>query len=248
MKQNQIVAVTGASRGIGSAIAEELARRGFTVGCLSRKGVGPEDRTLAADLDQRLIKIACDVTDEEQCKAALRQLAGADGVLYGLVNNAGVYLEKPSIDLTTAEFNQVLHTNTSALFALCREAYPYLIAGGGGTIINLGSYFEKLGVRYTVAYNASKAAVGAITRCLAVEWARKGIRVLDVAPGVIITDINRDHLETPGFKNLVQTRIPLGQPGTPEQVGRLIGALLSEDLPFLTGETIHIDGGQGMAY
>ncbi|MHA1568112.1 MAG: SDR family NAD(P)-dependent oxidoreductase, partial [Alphaproteobacteria bacterium] len=89
--------------------------------------------------------------------------------------------------------------------------------------------------------------VGALTRCMAVEWARKGIRVLDVAPGIIITDINRKHLEGEGFRKFLRTHVPVGEPGTPDQVGKLVAALLGEDLPFLTGETIHIDGGQSIS-
>lgn len=247
MTDSKVIAVTGASRGIGSAIVEELARRGHTVGCLSRKGQGPEDREVSPAIAERFINVACDITDEAGIKKALKALAERAGRIDALVNNAGVYFEKKVVDITTAEFEEMVATNLTAVFVMCREIHPYLIAAGGGVIVNIGSYYEQLGVRYSAPYNAAKAGVGALTRCLAVEWAREGIRVLDVAPGIIITDINREYLGSEGFRNLIRTRVPVGEPGTPEQVGKLVAALLGEDLPFFTGETIHIDGGQSVA-
>jgi NAD(P)-dependent dehydrogenase (short-subunit alcohol dehydrogenase family) len=127
----------------------------------------------------------------------------------------------------------------------CREAYPHL-AKAGGSIINIGSFFDRMGVPNNLAYCASKAAVGAITRCLAVEWAKDKIRVIDVAPGYIETDLNREHLARDKVQAWMKSRIPVGRPGTPDEVARLVAALLVEDIPFMTGETIYLDGGHGM--
>ena len=115
-------------------------------------------------------------------------------------------------------------------------------------IVNIGSFFDRIGVKRNVAYCAAKAAVGAITRCLAVEWGGKGIRVVDVAPGYIETDLNREALRQPAMKEFLAKRVPLGGAGTPQAVAKLVGALLTDDIPFLTGETIYIDGGQGIAH
>jgi NAD(P)-dependent dehydrogenase (short-subunit alcohol dehydrogenase family) len=134
------------------------------------------------------------------------------------------------------------------VFTTCREAYPYLVAAGAATIVNIGSFFDKIGVKRNLAYCASKAAVGAMTRCLAVEWASKGIRVLDVAPGYVVTDLNRQALERGPVRDYIDRRIPGRRPGTPEEIARLVASLFSEDLPFLTGETIYIDGGHGIAH
>jgi NAD(P)-dependent dehydrogenase (short-subunit alcohol dehydrogenase family) len=240
------IAVTGASRGIGAAIALELARRGYRVGCLSRKGVGPEDREVPADLADRMTMAALDVTDEAAGKRVLGELAKTNGGLIGLVNNAGAHLEAPSESCSSADFAHVLAVNVTAVFALSRDAYPHLLAAGGGTIVNLGSFFDKLGVRYSAAYCASKAGVGALTRCLAVEWAKKGIRVLNVAPGYVATDLNKSHRARAAFNEFLAQRIPTGGPAEAEEVARLIGALFDESLPFLTGETIYIDGGQSV--
>ena len=130
---------------------------------------------------------------------------------------------------------------------LFRSIYPHLVKAGGGLIVNIGSFFDKVGVKRNVAYCASKAAVGAITRCLAVEWASKNIRVLNVAPGYIETDLNRDAFKGP-LREFLAKRIPGGKHGSPEDIAKLVAALFDEDIPFLTGETIYIDGGQGMAH
>jgi len=233
----KVIAVTGASRGIGAAIAAELLRRGFTVGSLTRKAIGI-DGTLP---------IACDVGDEESLRKAFRILADRTGRIDGLVNNAGVHLYGRSAELPTAQYEQVMSTNARSVFLGCREVYPYL-EKSGGTIVNIGSFFDKLGVKQNLAYCASKAAVGAITRCLAVEWAPKNIRVLDVAPGYIETELNAEAMRKGPLRAFLEARVPTGRPGTVDDVARLVAMILSEDIPFLTGETIYLDGGQGMAH
>jgi len=243
----RVIAVTGASRGIGAEIALELARRGFTVGCLTRSGRGPEALEAAPDLAARLVTIRCDVTDEASARAALGSLAEARGGLHGLVNNAGVHRSAPSHELATAEYESIMATNATAVFVMCREAFPH-IAKSGGIIVNIGSFFDKLGVKRNLAYCASKAAVGAITRCLAVEWAARGIRVVNVAPGYIETDLNREAMRAGPLRGYLAKRIPGGKPGTAGEVARLVAALFAEDIPFLTGETLYLDGAQGVAH
>lgn len=242
----KLIAVTGASRGIGAGIALELARRGFRVACLTRRGTGPEGEVPVA-LRERFVSHACDVNDEASVRAALKAVAGGGG-LGGLVNNAGIHLDGPSHELETSTYERVMQTNATAVFTTSREAYPHLVAAGGGTIVNIGSFFDKIGVKRNLAYCASKAAVGAMTRCLAVEWAGKGIRVLDVAPGYIVTDLNRASLESGPVREYIEKRIPGRQPGTVEDIAKLVGAIFSADIPFMTGETIYIDGGQGIAH
>ena len=246
MAERRVIAVTGASRGIGAAIVAELAGRGHLVGCLSRKGQGPEDREVEPALAQQMVNLVCDVTDEAAVAAALAALARRGGSLDGVVNNAGLYLEGPSHEFATADFEWVLAANVTGLFVMCREAYPYLLKAGGGTIVNLGSFFDKLGVRHVLAYAASKAAVGAITRCLGVEWAKQGIRVIDVAPGFVATDLNKRHMQRESFRKFLAQSIPTGAPGEPAEIARLIATLFDQDLPFLTATTIYIDGGQGI--
>jgi NAD(P)-dependent dehydrogenase (short-subunit alcohol dehydrogenase family) len=232
MRSGQII-VTGASRGIGEAIAVELDRRGFAVAGLSRSG------TTAAGTGY-----ACDMTDERAITEAITKVA-AKGPIIGLVNNAGAHEGKRSAELSLVDFESTMRLNASAVMVACRESYPHLKAAGDALIVNIGSFFDKLAVIDNLAYCASKAAVGAITRCLAAEWARDGIRVLDVAPGYIETDLNRDFLASEKIQAWLKRRVPAGRAGSPQEVARLVGALYAENIAFLTGETIYIDGGQG---
>lgn len=248
MSEARAIAVTGASRGIGAAIALELARRGFKVGCLSRKGLGLESVAVPNELAQRFVNIACDVTDEAGTRAALAAFVRAAGGLHGLVNNAGIHLDAPSDKLQTTVYEMVMKTNATAVFTTSREAYPHLVASGGGIIVNIGSFFDKLGVKRNVAYCAAKAAVGAITRCLAVEWAAKGISVVDVAPGYVETDLNREALTQGPLKDYLARRIPTGTHGGSDAIARMVAAIFCEDIRFLNGETIYVDGGQGVAH
>ena len=241
------IAVTGANRGIGAAIALALAREGYRIACLARSG-GVPDAGADQTVRERLLALRCDVQDEAAVSAALAQAADGAGGLVGLVNNAGVHTTAKSAELATADFERVMAINTTAVFVLARAAYPHLVRSGGGLIVNIGSFFDKLGVKRNLAYCASKAAVGAITRCLAVEWAGQNIRVVDVAPGYILTDLNREAMAAGPLREYLDKRIPGGKPGTAEDVARLVASLYRADLGFLSGETIYIDGAQSIAH
>jgi NAD(P)-dependent dehydrogenase (short-subunit alcohol dehydrogenase family) len=234
------IAVTGAARGIGAAIALELARRGFTVGCLSRGARLPEGAA------QSMIAVDCDVGDPASVTRAVDTLAARAGGLRGIVNNAGIHKEGPSDSIALADYDDLMAINARAVFVGCRAAYPHL-KDGGGTIVNIGSFFDKLGVPGNVAYCASKAAVGAITRCLAAEWAKQGIIVLDVAPGYVETDLNRDFMQSDKIQAWLRKRVPLGRAGTLDEIARLVAMFYAEPIAYLTGETIYIDGGHGFA-
>lgn len=228
------IIVTGGSRGIGAAIAQDLVRRGFAVAALSRSGEAPAGKGYR-----------CDVADERSLQGAIAAVA-ADGPLIGLVNNAGAHRATPSHLLSVKELDETMTLNLAAVMVACREIYPHLKASGGGTIVNIGSFFDKLGVAENIAYCTSKAAVGALTRCLAVEWAKDGIGVLDVAPGYIETDLNREFLARDKVKSWLTRRVPVGRAGMVDEVARLVGAIFAENIKYLTGETIYLDGGHGM--
>lgn len=228
------IIVTGASKGIGAALAAELRRRGRVVWGLSRGGDGPAEHNLI-----------CDVTDETRVRAAFGEIAAA-GPIAALVNNAGVHIPAKSHELETALFERIMALNTTAVMVCAREVYPHLVAGGGGMILNMGSFFDRMGVPDNLAYCASKAAVAAMTRCWAVEWAGDAIQVINLAPGYIETDLNKDFLGRETVRAWLAERVPLGRPGTTDEVARLAAMLLAEDIPYLTGETIYMDGGQGV--
>ena len=243
------VVVTGASRGIGAAIALALARLGCRVACVSRSGALPAIEGVPAELSARWQGVRADVTDTQALRSALQGLAAQGWRIVGLVNNAGVHLDGPSAEIPLSQWQQVMDTNATSVVTACQAAYPHLVQAGGGLIINIGSFFDKLGVKRNLAYCASKAAVGAITRVLAVEWASQGIRVIDVAPGYIVTDLNADAMAPGGpLRAYLDKRIPGREPGTAADVAALVASLFATGAAFISGETIYIDGAQGIAH
>ncbi len=249
MNQRDCIVVTGASRGIGAAIAAALAEQGHEVACLSRSGGLPACPDASAAAAARWMGIKADVTDAESLVAAFHRLAEGGWRIKGLVNNAGVHLEGPSAEVTRQTWNQVMETNTTSVVTACQAAYPHLVKAGGGVVVNIGSFFDKLGVKRNLAYCASKAAVGAITRVLAVEWAGKNIRVMNVAPGYIVTDLNAAAMAPGGpLRSYLEKRIPGKEPGKAADVGALVASLFTPAGAFLSGETIYVDGAQGIAH
>ena len=234
MSEGRII-VTGASKGLGAATARALDGAGYEVVGLSRSGGCPAGRG-----------IVCDMTDEAAVKTVFTELADDPTPVAGLVNNAGAHGQSVSAEIEIADYERVMALNATAVVVASREAYPLLKRAGGGLIVNMGSVFDKLGVREHLAYCVSKAAVGAITRCLAVEWAGDGISVVNVAPGYVETDFNRDFMRRDAVKRWLERRIPAGRTGTPEEVAGLVAALFDMRTPYLTGETIYLDGGHGM--
>ncbi len=241
---SDLVIVTGASRGIGAAIALQLAEAGYTVGCLSRSGARPGGAS--AEAEARLIGHAVDVGHEDALRAAIDTLASGQAPLVGLVNNAGYHVEARSADMAISEWNEVLQANATSVVVASQAAFPHLKAAGGGLVVNIGSFFDKLGVKKNLAYCASKAAVGAITRVLAVEWAAQNISVVNVAPGFVLTDLNRAEWEKGPLRTYLESRIPVRRPGQPQEIAALVAGLFAMKTPFLTGETIYCDGAQGL--
>lgn len=241
------IIVTGASKGIGAAISYRLAAAGYYVGCLSRSGSMPTLDTVSAEIRERWFAIKCDVSDENQLQTAFTATASYfKQPLIGLVNNAGVHSQGKTETLQADEFRRVMDINAVAVLTASQAIYPYFMKQAGGLIVNIGSFFDKLGIKQHVAYCAAKAAVGAMTRCMAVEWASRGIRVLNVAPGYIMTDMNREAMQTGPLAEYLAKRIPGGKPGQADDVAKLVEALFVMDNPFMTGETIYIDGAHGM--
>ncbi len=234
MSEGRVI-VTGASKGLGAATAKALDEAGYRVIGLSRTGESPAGRG-----------IVCDMTDESAVKSVFADLADDPTPVVGLVNNAGAHGQSVSAEIEVADYERVMSLNATAVVVASREAYALLKRAGGGLIVNMGSVFDKLGVKEHLAYCVSKAAVGAITRCLAVEWAEDGISVVNVAPGYVETDFNREFMQRDSVKRWLERRIPVGRTGTPEEVADLVAALFRMRVPYLTGETIYLDGGHGM--
>jgi NAD(P)-dependent dehydrogenase (short-subunit alcohol dehydrogenase family) len=236
--QRPAVFLTGGSSGIGAAIACELAAMGYTVGCASRRGTVPFEA-------EHVVPIAMDVSDDAAVRQSFTSFAESFG-LTGLVNNAGAHHSTPSIKLDLADLRNSLELNLISAVRLAQLAQPYLVAGGGGFIANIGSMYAELGVPGSLSYSAAKAALASVTRTLAVEWAPLGIAVLNFAPGYVETGLNSSALKDDAIREKVARRIPVRRIGTADEVGRLVARVLDAECEFLTGQTITIDGGQGV--
>ncbi|HXA33839.1 MAG TPA: SDR family oxidoreductase [Acidimicrobiales bacterium] len=235
MSEKKGVLVTGASSGIGAAIAVELARQGYVVGCASRRGIVPEG-------DGSLMPIALDVTDAEAAADVLQLVADSGGGLVGVVHAAGRYSDASAALIDMAEVRSVFETNLFSAIRISQLAYPHL-RGGGGFIAFIGSMYAQLGVKGAVAYSATKAAIASVCRTLAVEWAPDGISILNFAPGWVETGFNDEYLADDAHRARLTRGIPVGRVGRPDELGRLVAAVVSADCSFLTGETIDINGG-----
>ena len=165
-----------------------------------------------------------------------------------LVNNAGVTLDKRSVDVTDEEWDRVVATNLTSMFRCARAVAPGMITLGRGKIINIGSMYGRLGVPRYAAYCATKAAVDGLTRSLAAEWARHGIQVNCLAPGYMDTDIPRAAMADEKTRDLFMSKVPARRIGAPEETGALAVYLASPASDFMTGQTVYLDGGQTMAW
>ena len=243
-----VIVVTGGSQGIGAAIAIELARRGFTVISLSRSGRTPEAlRQESINVRKRLKGIICDVTDARSVKVAIA--AAAVKSLRGVVNSAGIVSGGPAREYALADFEALLRTNVVGVFSVCQAAYPHLVKNGGGLIVNLGSFWDQMGIKNYAAYCASKAGVASLTRSLGVEWAKHGIRVLNVAPGFLESpmETGAEAIDKERQEKFLASRLPGGRKGTLDEIARVVAGLYTEDVGFLNATTIYVDGGQSPA-
>jgi NAD(P)-dependent dehydrogenase (short-subunit alcohol dehydrogenase family) len=241
----RVALVTGASRGIGRAIAIALGAAGAAVACAARAMDLVEataGRIRAGGSPAQAFRV--DVTRPEEIDATVRCVETALGPIDVLVNNAGFLFQKRSETVTDEEWERVLATNLSSMFRFARAVAPSMMARGGGRIINLGSMWGKLGVPQFTAYCVTKAGVDALTRCLAVEWARHGIRVNCLAPGYVRTDFSNEAMADERTRALILSKIPVRRLGEPEEMGALAVYLASPVSEFMTGQTVYLDGGQ----
>lgn len=234
--------VTGASRGIGRAVAQELAKRGYRVLVCYRKNSDG-----AADVCHGIraaggvaLPFQMDIADLSDCRRTVSKAMMEFGRIDVLVNNAGIALSRLFTETDEAEYDRVFDVNMKGPFFLTRAAAKEMVAAGGGSIVNLSSMWGISGASGEVAYSASKAAVIGFTKALAKELAPSHIRVNAVAPGVIDTDMNACYSED--TLRMLAEKTPLGRLGTPEEIASCV-CFLAEDATFLTGQVLTADGG-----
>lgn len=237
--------VTGASRGIGRAIALAFAEAGAKVALLARSRFDLD--TVVAEIGGDALAVACDVTEPEQIDAAVAEVRERLGPVDVLVNNAGgPVFNAPFIDIRSEGWLRVFELNVFSVVALCRSVGAEMIERGTGSVINVDSIGASHPSALVAPYCAAKAAVVNLTSVLAQEWGMRGVRVNALSPGLIETDINRALTEHPELGTELASRVPLGRWGQPSD---LVGAALwlaSDASAYVTGAHIPVDGGIGV--
>jgi NAD(P)-dependent dehydrogenase (short-subunit alcohol dehydrogenase family) len=250
--EGRVAIVTGASRGIGRATAELFAEEGAAV------VIGGRDRDalreVAAGIEDgggRAVAVAADVARADDAAALVSTALDQFGQLDLLVNNAAVSLGKPLIATTEADWNEVLGVNLTGTFLCSMAAFPSLRSRDGSVIVNTSSVLARTALRTSGVYSATKAAVEALTRSMAFEWARYGIRVNCVVPGSTDTDMMWDGIPTQelsDYRVAEEAVIPIGRVASPSEVAQATLWLCSPRASFVTGTALVVDGGSLTEY
>jgi NAD(P)-dependent dehydrogenase (short-subunit alcohol dehydrogenase family) len=242
--RNKVAIVTGASKGLGKAIALALGRAGASVALVSRDGERLKsvmEEVNNAGGNARVF--VADVSDEKQVRQLERDVLKAFPAVHILVNNVGMNLRKDLVDFTLEEWRTVLDTNLTSVFLMCRSMVPHMKGRGYGRIINLSSIMGHVSIAGRSAYSASKSALLGLTRALALELAAESITVNSISPGPFATEMNTSLIQNAELNQQFISKIPLGRWGRVEEVGDLALYLCSETAGFINGTDIVIDGG-----
>jgi glucose 1-dehydrogenase len=247
------VLVTGGSSGIGQATAVRFAEHGANVAInymtTPEEAAGTEEQVQSCiqrvhQHGVRDVLVHGDVSSERDVQRMVREATERLGGLDVLVNNAGIQISRPSEQLTGADFDKVIAVNLRGAFLCAREAINvFLAAQKPGVVINVSSVHEVIPKPRYLSYSISKGGMGNLTRTLALEYARHGIRVNAVGPGATITPINRAWIDDPIKTEMVASHIPLNRPGTADEMAGVCAFLASDDAAYITGQTIFVDGG-----
>jgi NAD(P)-dependent dehydrogenase (short-subunit alcohol dehydrogenase family) len=238
--------VTGASRGIGRIIAVALAAAGADVAIAARSQDGlAETAREVTDLGRKAFVFPLDVTRQEDVTAAVNDAIRLLGQLDIVVNNAGgMNFMVPFLDMRISGWEKVLRLNLDSTVYVCQAAGLHMRERGSGSVINVASVAGLSGAPGLIPYGASKAAVISVTRTLAVEWARYGIRVNALCPGWTATDLNRNLWDGPDGGRSTIANVPMGRWGSPEEMAGPAVFLASDASSYMTGQVLVVDGGQ----
>jgi 2-deoxy-D-gluconate 3-dehydrogenase len=241
----KVAVVTGGGRGLGQAAACALAEAGADVALLARSA--EELATTARmieEMGRRVLTLPTDVTQESAVEEAAEAVVESFGRVDVLVNNAGVAHVAQLLELTLTDLRRILDVNVVGAILCARAFGAHMVAQRKGTVINVASIAGLGGESDVTAYSASKGALIAFTKALAVEWARHGVTVNAVAPGYFRTDLNKKALDDIQVGPKIVKHIPLRRVGQPEELGPLVVYLASDAAAFMTGSVVVLDGGQ----
>ena len=233
--QDRVAIITGAAGDIGMAMAERFAAAGARVALV--------DRIVSTLKDS--FAVECDVSDEEQVRAAVAQIATQHGAIHILVNNAAADTPKSRVaDLALADWQKHFAVNVTGAFLMAKHAIPHLRAAGGGVVLNIASQLGRVTSIGSAAYSASKAALISLTRSIALDHAADGIRAVSLSPGAIMTSrLTRRYGSEEAVNRYLAGRHPIGRLGTPQEVANTALFLAGGDASFFTGVDVLMDGG-----
>lgn len=243
---NRTVLVTGASRGIGAAIALGLAKRGYDIALNDIARQKDELDGVAAEIEalgRRAVIALADVSDKRAVEAMARSVAEAFGHIDAVVNNAGILIAGDVDGLKEEYWDNVMNVNAKGTFLVIQALLPMMKARKYGRIVNIASIGGKHGAPSQAHYSASKAAVMGFTRVLAQEVGADGITANCVCPGIILTDMGRVNLDDPQVRKSWQDKTAMRRIGDPQDVVGAVAFFASDDAAFVTGQTLNVDGG-----
>src|SRR5579872_571931 len=245
MSEKRRALVTGASYGIGAAVALGLARDGFDVAVTDLDANALANTVAGIEaIGGRAAAVALDLRSQDSVEAGFAAAAAAFGPLDLLVNNAGVPMTRPAVEITRAEWDLALAVNLSGAFFMCQQMGRHLIAERRpGLIVSLASTHGTVGFPNVVGYGVAKAGISHMTRILAIEWAPHGIRVNAIAPGTTETESRAPMLADPARRETMLGRIPLRRFGTAEEMAGAVRYLASPIAGYITGQVLLLDGG-----
>jgi len=247
MDTKKVAIVTGGGSGLGFAIAQKFVANNITTIIAGRN----VEKLHAAkeQLGELCFSLPCDVSDLKSIPPFVQNVLDRFGQIDILVNNAGINIKKDFIAVTDEEFQAVLTTNVTAVFAMSREVVKHMLQKKAGCIINISSMAAQYGLPKVIAYSASKTAIEGMTRAMAVELSPQGIRINAIAPGFIFSAMMEAALNTdPERKAKVFGRTPMGIMGQPDDIGNAALYLASDAAKFITGVVLPVDGGNSIGF
>ena len=240
---NKIVVVTGAASGMGAAAARLFGQQGATVVLVDRNRAGAEQS--ASGIDSHSV-IVGDVSDSTFCDQTIATVVNRYGHVDVLVNAAGIIKRADVLNTSDEAWRQIMGVNVDGIFYMCRAALAPMRDARKGVIINFGSIWGEIGAVGVAAYCASKGAVHNLTRAMALDHARDGIRILAVCPGEVNTPMLASERESPptpaDLQALAERTIPVGRLAEPEEIARVVLFLASDDASYMTGAMVNVDG------
>ena len=243
--QGKVALITGGGVGIGAAVARTFAQEGAAVVITGRRKDMLEP--VVADIEKakgRALAVAGNVTDEAHVRAAVLQTVQTFGKLNVLANNAAIgAFGKVLHDIDDATWEDVLAVNLTGVFRMTRAAVPEMLKAGGGSIINVSSVGGLVGFWGSAAYGTSKGGLEIFTRCVAMDYAKQGIRCNSICPGLVQTPMSEPLLNNPDMRAQALSAYPISRVGTPDEIAKLMVYLASDESSWVTGSSFTIDGG-----